>query len=123
MSWLELRYDIRYGWSRTCYTEENNTITSLSHSGAVHIFPIATLDLSLDYDHVRRQITANQYKRMSLFNASAQYKWKRCVLRLELTNLFNQHSYAYTVFDGINTYTYDYGLCGRTTMLSAMFKL
>lgn len=121
--WLELRYDINYGWSRSRYSEESNTTTSLTHSGAVHIFPIVALDLSLDYDHVRRQLTADQYKHMSLFNASAQYKWKQCVLRLELTNLLNQRSYSYTVFDGINTYTYDYGLCGRTVMLRATFKL
>ena len=123
IKWLELRYDIRYGWSRSRYSEESDIVTSLTHSGAIHVFPIATLDLSLDYDHVRRQITTDQYKRMSLFNASAQYKWKQCVLRLELTNLLNQHSYSYTVFDGINTYTYDYGLCGRTIMLRATFKL
>ena len=123
IQWLELRYDIRYGWSRSRYSEESNTVTSLTHSGAIHVFPIATLDLSLDYDHVRRQLTTDQYKRMSLFNASAQYKWKQCVLRLELTNLLNQRSYSYTVFDGINTYTYDYGLCGRTAMLRATFKL
>lgn len=92
------------------YSEESNTTTSLTHSGAVHIFPIAALDLSLDYDHVRRQLTADQYKRMSLFNASAQYKWKQCVLRLELDNLLNQRHYAYTIFNGINTYTYDYTL-------------
>ena len=46
-----------------------------------------------------------------------------CVLRLELTNLLNQRNYSYTVFDGINTYTYDYTLCGRTMMLRATFKL
>ena len=123
VQWLELRYDIRYGWSRSRYSEQSNITTSLTHSGAVHVFPIATLDLSLGYDHVRRQITSDQYKHMSLFNAAAQYKWKRLVLRLELDNLLNQRHYAYTVFDGINTYTYDYGLCGRTTMLRAMFKL
>ena len=44
-------------------------------------------------------------------------------LRLELDNLLNQRHYAYTIFNGINTYTYDYGLCGRTTMLRATFKL
>lgn len=121
--WLELRYDIRYGWLRSCYSEESNTTTSLTHSGAVHVFPIATLDLSLDYDHVRRQITTDQYKNMSLFNASAQFKFRQCVLRLELTNLLNQCSYAYTVFDGINTYSYDYGLCGRTGMLRVIYKL
>ena len=123
IQWLELRYDIRYGWSRSRYSEESNTTTSLTHSGAVHIFPIATLDLSLDYDHVRRQLTADQYKRMSLFNASAQYKWKRLVLRLELDNLLNQRHYAYIIFNGINTYTYGYTLCGRTMMLRATFKL
>ena len=103
--WLELRYDINYGWSRSRYSEESNTTTSL------------------DYDHVRRQLTADQYKRMSLFNASAQYKFKRLVLRLELDNLLNQRHYAYTIFNGINTYTYDYGLCGRTIMMKATFKL
>ena len=123
IQWLELRYDIRYGWSRSRYSEESNTVTSLTHSGAIHVFPIATLDLSFDCDHMRHQITTDQYKRMSLFNASAQYKWKQCVLRLELTNLLNQRSYSYTVFDGINTYTYDYGLCGRTAMFRLTFKL
>jgi len=130
--WLELRYDIRYGWSRSVSyvaIPSRQTTTSLTHSGAVHVFPIATLDLSLDYDHVRRQLPPSRgdergaYKRMSLFNASAQYKWKQCVLRLELTNLLNQRSYAYTLFDGINTYTYDYALCGRTAMLRLTFKL
>ena len=138
IQWLELRYDIRYGYSKTNYSPPStggagggSSLTSLSHAGALHIFPIATLDLSVDYDHVRRQIPSPigggqegaQYKRMSLFNASAQYKWKRFVLRLELDNLLNQRHYAYTVFDGINTYTYDYGLCGRTVMLRATFNL
>ncbi len=141
IQWLELRYDIRYGWSRSSLTPnpspkgegsgysqgENSargeTLTSLTHSGAIHIFPIAVLDLSLDYDHVRRQITTDQYKHMSLFNASAQYKLKRIVLRLELTNLLNQRHYSYTVFDGISAYSYDYTLCGRTVLLRATFKL
>lgn len=93
--WLELRYDVNYGWSRSRYSEKSNTTTSLSHSGAVHVFPIANLDLSLDYDHVR----------------------------LELDNLLNQRHYAYTLFNGINTYTYAYTLCGRTVVLRATFKL
>ena len=59
----------------------------------------------------------------AMLNASAQYKWKRLVLRLELDNLLNQRHYVYTVFNGINTYTYDYTLCGRTVMLRATFKL
>ena len=123
LSWLELKYDINYGWSQSRYVDNKNDVTSLTHSGAIHVFPIAVLDISLDYDHVRRQITTNQYKNMSLFNASAQYKLKKAVLRLELTNLLNQRSYSYTVYDGVNTYSYDYGLCGRTALFKATFKI
>ena len=123
LSWLELKYDINYGWSQSRYADNKNDVTSLTHSGAIHVFPIAVLDISLDYDHVRRQITTNQYKNMSLFNASAQYKLKKAVLRLELTNLLNQRSYSYTVYDGVNTYSYDYGLCGRTALFKATFKI
>lgn len=123
IQWLELRYDINYGYVESRFADEKNTTTSLAHSSAIHVFPVAALDLSLNYDYVRRQITADQYKHMSLFNASAQYKFKRLVLRLELDNLLNQRSYAYTIFDGINTYSLDYGLCGRTAMLRATFKL
>ncbi len=138
LPWLEIRYDIRHGWAQSKYGTApegqssgsdggngytRNTVTSLTHSGILQIFPVATLDLSLGYDHVRRQLTANQYKRMSLFNASAQWKLKCLILRLELDNLLDQRTYAYTVFDGINTYTYDYALLGRTAMLRATFKL
>ena len=123
ISWLEMSYNINYGWSRSRYTGVSNTWTSLTHSGAIHLFPVSKIDLSLDYDHVRRQISSDHYKHMSLFNASIQYKLNKCVLRLELTNLLNQRHYAYTLFDGINTYSYDYGLCGRTAMLRATFRL
>ena len=123
ISWLEMSYNINYGWSRSRYTGVSNTWTSLTHSGAIHLFPVSKIDLSLDYDHVRRQISTDHYKHMSLFNASIQYKLNKCVLRLELTNLLNQRHYAYTLFDGINTYSYDYGLCGRTAMLRATFRL
>ena len=123
VKWLELKYDISHGWSQSRYSNEKNTSTSLTLSGAVHVFPIAAMDLSVNYDHVRRQLTADQYKRMSLFYASAQYKLKRLVLRLELDNLLNQRNYAYTIFNGVNTYSYDFGLCGRTVLFRAMFKL
>lgn len=123
LQWIELGYNIRYGWVRSRYADESHITTSLTHSGALHVFPVAVVDLSLDYDFVRQQLAPHRYKRMSLFNASAQWKMKRVVLRLELTNLTDEHHYAYTVFDGINTYIYDYGLCGRTVLLHTTMRL
>ena len=121
--WLELKYNINYGWTSSSYGDTRNTTTSLSHNGELHIFPVPQLDVSANYDYARRQISTDYYKHMSLFNASAQYKFKKAVLRLELDNLLNQRTYSYTLFDGINTYSYDYGLCGRTAMLRLTFSL
>ena len=123
LEWIELRYNISYTKNRTRYDGYNSTIESLFHSGSIHLFPVKLIDITIDYDHTRQQISEDIYKNMSLFNASVQYKLKKCVLKLELSNLFNQRSYSYTVFDGINTYSYDYGLCGRTAMMKATFKL
>ena len=121
VAWLEVRCDIRYNWSKASQT--SSSLSGLADAYSLHVFPVAALDLSLDYSHVRRQLAADQHKHMSLFDASAQYKWKRCVLRLELSNLLNQRSYSYTLNDGINTYSYDYGLCGRTVLLRATFSM
>ena len=123
LSWMEINYHIRYGWSQSSYGDTENTTTSLTHHGGLRLYPLPQLEIAADCDYVRRQLTADRYKHMSLFNGSVQYKFKQAVLRLELDNLLNQRSYAYTLFDGINTYSYDYGLCGRTAMLKLTFKL
>lgn len=123
IQWIELNYNIYYGWGRSSYGKTQNTSTSLSHNGGLHLFPVPQLDISAKYEYMRRQIATDRYKHMSMFNASAQYKFKRAVLRLELDNLLNQRSYAYTNFDGINTYSYIYGLCGRTALLRLTFSL
>jgi hypothetical protein len=123
IQWIELNYNIYYGWGRSSYGKTQNTSTSLSHNGGLHLFPVPQLDISAKYEYMRRQIAPDRYKHMSMFNASAQYKFKRAVLRLELDNLLNQRSYAYTNFDGINTYSYIYGLCGRTALLRLTFSL
>lgn len=123
LAWLEIGYDINYGWSRTSYAGTHYAVNSLSHNGSAHFYPIKQLELSVNYSYVRHQITTDTYKHMSLFNASAQYKHKRFTLQLSLDNLLNQRSYSYTVFDGVNTYSYDYGLCGRTIFTKLIFKL
>lgn len=123
VGWLELGYDVNYGRSQTSYADVHHAVTSLSHNGSLHVFPTARLELSAGYSYVRRQIATDRYKRLSLLNASAQYKHKRFTLQLLADNLLNRRSYAYTVFDGVNSYSYDFGLCGRSLLAKLTFSL
>lgn len=122
LEWVELNYGISFSKNKTRYNGYNSAIESLSHSGAIHLFPISKLDITLNYNNVKQQISEDRYKNMSLFNIYAQYKLKKCILNLDISNIFNQRSYSYSLFDGINTYSYDYRLCGRTAMLKINFN-
>ena len=123
LEWVELNYGISFSKNKTRYDGYNSAIESLAHSGSIHLFPISQLDITLNYNSVRQQISEDRYKNMSLFNIFAQYKLKKCILNLDISNIFNQRSYSYSLFDGINTYSYDYRLCGRTAMLKINFNI
>jgi hypothetical protein len=123
LQWLELKECASFSEHRSRYNETNNKVNSLSNNGEIHIFPIPQLDISAKYLYTHQQIQTNRYKNMTLLNASAQYKFKHAVLHLDLTNLLNQQSYAYTVYEGINKFSYNYALCGRTIMATISFPI
>ena len=124
LSWLELKYDCHFGWNRTTYADVRNEQTSFGHNVELHIFPVDVLDFSLRYNYTRLEVSDNHFKQLSMLGASTQWKLKKeFVLRLELNNLLNQRHYAYTVFDGINTFSYDTYLCGRNVMLSVIVRI
>jgi outer membrane receptor protein involved in Fe transport len=119
---MEINYDINYTKSFTRYSGTRNSIESLSHNGSISLFPIERLAITTKYNYTHQQITTSQYKNMALFDASVQYKMKPVTIKLELNNLLNTRHYAYTVFDTVNTYSYDYNLCGRTIMLTLLIN-
>ncbi len=121
IKWLELSYDINFSKSFTRYSGRRNTNESLSHKGRVAIYPIDDLQISASYDYVRQQITTDRFKDFTLFDASAQYKIKRSILKLSLLNFLDTRHYSWTVFDGVNRFTHDYNLCGRTVMLTLTY--
>lgn len=124
ISWLELKYDCSFGWNRTAYDEVKNEQISLDQDAQLHLFPISAVDISMRYNATRREVSDNQYKSLSLLGASAQWKVNpKMVLRLELNNLLNRRHYSYTLFDGVNVFTYDTYLCGRNAMFSVVLTL
>ncbi len=119
--WLELGYDINFSKSFTRYLGMRNSNESFSHQGKLSVYPIETLQISASYDYVRQQIDTDRFKNFTLFDASAQLKVKRSILKLSLLNLLDTRHYSWTVYDGVNRFTHDYNLCGRTVMLTLTY--
>jgi len=124
ITWIELKYDCAFERNRTTYNDISKTQTSFDQEAELHIFPVSMLDISAKYNYTRQEVASNQYTSLSLLGASVQWKYmKTNVFRFELNNLFNQRHYAYAVFDGVNTFSYDQYLCGRNIMFSVMMNL
>ncbi len=58
---------------------------------------------------------------MSLFDAGTVFKLKSLRLGLELRNILNCKEYSYTVFNGLDQFSYSYSLRGREILLSLTF--
>lgn len=121
LKWMELNYDIDFARSFTRFVGQRNRNESLSHIGGISVFPIEHLEVKASYDNVRQQIADGHFKNFTLFDATAQLKMKRSILKMSLQNILNTKHYSWTVFDGVNTFSYNYKLCGRTLMMTLIY--
>ena len=79
---------------------------------------------SASLEYVRKEISENIYKNISLLDVKAVYKFlKLYKLTLNVNNIFDNRSYSYTVFNGLDIYSYDYTLRPRQITLSISVTL
>lgn len=123
LDWLEVDYegDISNVYSR--YLGRKQSFGSQTHDLDISIFPIEGLQFKLKSSFIRKEIEANRYRSLSLFDAKAVYKIKKIHLTGEVRNILNQKSYSYTIFNALDRFTYDYRLRGRELILSLEYHL
>lgn len=73
-------------------------------------------------EHSHNEISANNAVNAYFADATISYKAKSWECQLSANNLFNQSSYDYTTYVGLDTYSYSYGLRPRMLMLTLMHK-
>ncbi len=60
---------------------------------------------------------------MALLDCGLSSRHRSMQLSLDLLNLLNQKSYSYTIYNTVNTFTYDYCLRCRKLILTLRFTL
>lgn len=58
---------------------------------------------------------------MSLFDAGVVYKFKSFRTGIELRNILDCKNYSYSVFNGLDRFSYSYALRGRELLLTFTF--
>lgn len=97
-----------------------NDYTDYGQALTLTYLPVEALNLRAGAEWQRTTLTDGSHKSSLLLDARAEYKLpkKKIRLRLELNNLLNRCNYSYTVYSGLNSYTYNYRLRGRELLLS-----
>ncbi len=121
MSWLEVDYKGSLSKTFSKYRSVSTSYLSTSHVPSISFYPDDKLRITATCDYLRKQLTDGTFKNMTLFDVKLQYKIKPVVIMLSANNLLNTKRYAYTEYDDINRFTYDYALRGREFVLSVRF--
>ncbi len=115
---METNLTATYSASRNSYLQSSSSISSVDCRGSFTFYLTPKLHLIPSAEYIRRQLPDDTYKHMTMFDTAVRLKLKNIALTLSLDNLLNTRSYTYTIFSGLDTYTYSYALRGRSVSLS-----
>lgn len=115
---LELDYDGNVYKTVSQYLSVEKAFWSQKHSFKMKLFPISSLQMQFVADITKRDISDDVSKTIALFDFGVSYRHKAIKIDLKLNNILNERKYSYTIYDTINTFTYDYKLRGRELLLS-----
>lgn len=122
-SWMELAYDGDLSVVTSSYLERRQSFTSQTHDIGLSFFPLEGFELKLSSSVIRKEIEQGRHQTVPLFDIKGVYSFRKFRLTGELRNMLNRRSYSYTLFTGLDRFTYDYRLRGRELILSVDFKM
>lgn len=124
VDWLNFTYE--FNWGKDGMTlktiDFKSSSTSLAQNLTCNLHLLKPWFIKLQGEHYCNQVSENQHKNLFLADASTSYSLKGGVeLSLTALNLFNQHTYGYTVYSGLTRMSKQYQLRGRTILMSIFF--
>lgn len=118
--WIELNYTTTISLNTSQFSNVSQSLSSQSHFGKLAFFTHPKLQLYSKMEYVRNEIAPSIHKDMALFDVGVSYKFKSVRLELSLNNIFNTKQYTYTIFNGLDNFSYNYRLRGRECMISVI---
>ncbi len=121
--YIELDYKGTFAKTFLCSGFQNNNYLSQQHQVSLKIMPFDGLVFNASTDIVKNELTEDVTKTMNLLDMSVAYSRKAVRVSVNIKNILNQHQYDYTLYNSVNTYTYNYRLRGRECIGSVTITL
>lgn len=118
---VELGYSVSFAKTFTRFTDVKRSYLVQTHNGRLNFFFAKGMNVGVSNEMSWHELAPGVTKFISLLDASASYTHKSWRFGVQLNNLLNARHYAYTVFSGINNFSYDYRLRGRELIFIVSF--
>ena len=120
-SFIELDYAGNLTFNNMRYNSISSTLRSHNHNIKLNLFPFKGFQIKMGADIIGKQISEDVSKTFTLLDVGVSYKFSYFRIGADLNNILNTRHYSYTIFSGINRFSYDYTLRGREFLISFSF--
>ena len=120
-SFLEFIYKGKMTRSRMKFEGIRNSLLSQTHTLGLSLFPFKGFEVRTGCDITRKELTRDISKTMALMDAGVAYKFSSFRVGVDVRNILDTRHYSYSIFSGINQFSYDYALRGRQILLTFSF--
>lgn len=121
--YVELAYNGMFAKTYLCTDYQKNSYLSQQHKVALKIMPFEGFTFESSVDIVKNELTKDVTKTMSLLDMGMSCQKKAVKVSLGIRNILNQHQYGYTIYNSVNTFTYNYQLRGRECVCSVKLTI
>lgn len=116
---LELSYDVNIGTSKIKYGDTNmRGLMTLHQEVSLDLVPSLEWSIGVNAEHLMKEIKTDDYSHLFLMGLSGQYKSGSHVVKMTVSNLFNQQEYRFALYDGATMYNSWYRLRGLSGLMS-----
>lgn len=123
--WLNIVYELTYSqnWLEMKNSDLRTSYKKYSQLLSCNITPSKSWYLQLTGEHYYNEITQDVSKHLFLADAEFTYSFKSgWEFNLSLKNIFNQNTYAYTIYDGLTAISREYRIRPRNVMVGVFFR-
>lgn len=123
--WCNISYEVTYSqnWLKMKNRDMQTSYKNLSQLFSCNIKPSKTWYVQLTGEHYYNEITQEVSKNLFLADAEFTYSFKSgWEFNLSVKNIFNQNTYAYTVYDGLTEMSREYRIRPRNVMAGVFFR-
>lgn len=124
LRWLSFDYRFEWASSRISMNGTNASwLGNMENELLLNIMPHKKWEWHVSGEHYRNELTAGQFKNVFLLDTKIIYKLnKRLELSASLSNIFNQRTYNYTIYNQLTSFESQRWLRGRELLISISLR-